>query len=74
MLSIPREALHTDGPRDYVYRIIDDKLSSTPVVTGVVNLTNAEIKSGLTDKDIVVLGPASSGIELTNGLQVKTVK
>ena len=74
VLSVPREAVHTDGPKDYVYRIINGKLSSTPVEVGTFNLTNEEIRSGLTDKDVVVLGPATSGVELTNGLAVKIVK
>jgi HlyD family secretion protein len=69
VLSIPREALHTDGS-DYVYRVINGKLVRTPVVPGVVNLTRAEITKGLTDKDTVALS-APSNRELSNGLAVK---
>src|SRR5690348_6714535 len=68
VLSIPREALHTEGPRDYVYRVVNNKLVVTPVHTGVVNLTRAEITGGLTDKDTVALGPTSSNRDLSNGL------
>ncbi len=74
VLSIPREALHTDGANNYVYRIVDHKLARTPVQVGVVNLTNVEVTSGLRGNDIVVLGPTASGKELTNGLEVKQVE
>jgi HlyD family secretion protein len=69
VLSIPREALHTDGT-DYVYRVVNGKLVRTPVVPGVVNLTRAEITKGLTDKDTVALSTTSNR-ELSNGLAVK---
>jgi HlyD family secretion protein len=74
VLSIPREALHTDGTLNYVYRIVNGSLVQTPVVPGVINLTNVEIVSGLTANDMVVLGAKSSLTELSNGLQVKQVK
>jgi|ERR1700733_1351519 HlyD family secretion protein len=72
VLSIPREALHTDAG-DYVYRVLNDKLVRTPVQVGVVNLTRAEITSGLTEKDTVALS-ATSNRELSNGLAVKIVE
>jgi HlyD family secretion protein len=71
-LSIPREALHTDGG-DFVYRVIDGKLVRTPVQVGVAtNLIRAEITGGLTEKDTVALG-AINNRELSNGLAVKIV-
>ena len=72
VLSVPREALHTDAG-DYVYRVLNDKLVRTPVQVGVVNLTRAEIISGLTEKDTVALS-ATSNRELSNGLAVKIVE
>ena len=74
VLSIPREALHTDGANDYVYRISDKHLVRTPVAVGVVNLTSVEITNGLKGNDVVVLGPTVSGKELANGLEVKQVE
>jgi HlyD family secretion protein len=71
VLSIPREALHTDGG-DYVYRVLNGKLVRTPVQVGVVNLTRAEIVNGLTDKDTVATSSLSNR-ELSNGLAVKIV-
>lgn len=72
VLSVPREALHTDGG-DFVYRVVNGKLVRTPVVVGVVNLTRVEIVSGLTDKDTVALS-ATSNRDLTNGLAVKAIE
>lgn len=71
VLSVPREALHTENG-DFVYRVVDNKLVRTPVVVGIVNLTRVEIVSGLTDKDTVALSSTSNS-ELTNGLAVKPV-
>jgi HlyD family secretion protein len=70
-LSIPREALHTEGG-DFVYRVIDNKLVRTPVQPGLVNLTRAEIISGLTEKDTVALSAANNR-DLSNGLPVKII-
>jgi HlyD family secretion protein len=72
VLSIPREALHTEGG-DFVYRIIQGKLVRTPVVVDAGNLTRIEIVSGLTEKDTVALN-ATSNRDLTNGLNVKIVE
>ena len=73
VLSIPREALHTEGLNNYVYRVIDRKLAWTPVQVGVVNLNRVEITGGLTEKDTVALN-ATSNRDLSNGLEVKSVE
>ncbi len=72
VLSVPREALHTDGG-DFVYRVAAGKLVRTPIQVGVVNLTRVEILSGLTDKDTVALNAANNR-ELSNGLPVKVIE
>jgi HlyD family secretion protein len=72
VLSIPREALHTEDG-DFVYRVIGGKLVRTPVQIGVTNLTRAEVLSGLTEKDTVALN-ATSNRDLSNGLAVKIVE
>jgi len=73
VLSVPREALHTEGG-DFVFRVVDNRLVRTPVQVGVgVNLTRVEILSGLTEKDTVALS-AVNNRELTNGLPVKIVE
>ncbi|MEO6803247.1 MAG: efflux RND transporter periplasmic adaptor subunit [Granulicella sp.] len=77
VLSIPREALHTEGSgptvKNYVYRVVDRKLVLTPVQVGLVNLNRVEITGGLAEKDIVALN-ATSNRDLSNGLEVKPVE
>ncbi|MBW4038670.1 MAG: efflux RND transporter periplasmic adaptor subunit [Acidobacteria bacterium] len=70
VLSLPREALHTEGATDFVYRVVDDRLVKTPVVAGVTNLTRFEVLSGLGQGDVVAL-QATSETDLSNGLHVK---
>jgi HlyD family secretion protein len=72
VLSVPREALHTDAG-EFVYRVVNNKLVRTTVGVGVVNLTRVEITSGLTEKDTVALN-AINNRELTNGLPVKVAE
>lgn len=73
VLSVPREALHTESNSTSVYRLVGHKLVRTPVQVGVTNLTRVEIVSGLTDKDTVAL-TATSNHDLTNGMQVNPVE
>ncbi|WP_275943222.1 efflux RND transporter periplasmic adaptor subunit [Granulicella sp. 5B5] len=70
VLSIPREALHSDGSSNYVYRIVGDKLVKTPVQVGLINLTLVEITGGLSTGDKVALN-ATSEEDLKDGLPVK---
>lgn len=72
VLSVPREALHTEGGY-FVYRVVQGKLLRTPVGVGATNLTRVEITSGLTEKDTVALN-ATSNRDLSNGLDVKIVE
>jgi HlyD family secretion protein len=74
VLSVPREALHTEGMSDFVYRIVNGKLTETPVKVGVVSITEVEILSGLKNNDVVVLGPTEPSQDLSNGLAVRQVR
>ena len=73
VLSVPREALHTNGAQNYVYRIINNKLVRTPVQVGIVNNTRVEITSGLSGKEVIALS-ATSNSDLTDGMLVKPVE
>lgn len=70
VLSLPREALHTQGATDFVYRVVDGRLVRTNVKVGVTNLTRFEILSGLQQGDMVAL-EATSEADLSDGLRVK---
>ncbi len=75
VLSIPREALHTQGTSaNFVYIIRKGVLVKQPVEIDNVNLLNVQIVNGLKDGDIVALNPTSSSIDLKDGLEVKIVQ
>jgi len=72
VMILPREALHTDGDSNYVYRVVDEHLVKTAIKLGaVVTLTRFEIDGGLNPGDTVALR-AISEADLTDGLHVKT--
>lgn len=68
-LNIPREALHTENGKGYVYRVKNDTLHRTSVVVGNLNLTQVEIMSGLKEGDVVALG-STNGQPIGDGLPV----
>jgi HlyD family secretion protein len=72
-LTVPREALHSEGGKPFVYRIVNGSLVRTPVVIGVPNLTQVPVTSGLTDGDLVATTSMNS-IPLDDGLPVKVVR
>jgi HlyD family secretion protein len=75
VLSVPREALHTQGAVNFVYRVVNNHLVRTPVEiapNAVINLTRAEINGGLQEGDTVALG-ATSEVDLSDGMKVKPV-
>ena len=72
VLSVPREALHTEGSNNFVYRVVDNRLVKTPVIVreGDVNTTRVGISGGLQQGDSVALG-ATTDVDLTDGMRVK---
>jgi HlyD family secretion protein len=72
-LTIPREALHTEGSARFAYRVVDGKLVKTPVAVGIVNLAGAEITRGLTQNDVVALH-ALNNQELRGSEKVQEVR
>jgi HlyD family secretion protein len=72
-LSIPREALHMENGRPYVFRIAGDELKRTQVVTGAINLTQVAILSGLNEGDWIATGTIS-GQPLQEGVPIKEIR
>jgi HlyD family secretion protein len=72
-LSMPREALHSENGKSYVFRVENDELQRTPVTIGTVNLTQVAILSGLKDGDWVATG-TTSGQPLQEGVAIKRVR
>jgi HlyD family secretion protein len=72
-LTIPREALHSENGKSYVFRVVGGSLERTPVIIGVPNLTQVPVVSGLSDGDIVATG-SLNGLALEEGMPVKVVR
>jgi HlyD family secretion protein len=72
-LSVPREALHFENGKPYVYKVVGDGLERTPVTTGAFNLMREAIVSGLKEGDWVATG-TTSGQPLQEGMPIKVVR
>ena len=72
-LNVPRDALHTEQGKSYVYRVVKGALHRTPVTVGALNLTQVEITSGLKEGDTVALG-TTNGVPVSEGVAVKIVR
>lgn len=73
VMSIPREALRTESGKTYVYKIVDDELKKTFVVTGAINISQVAILSGLRDGDWIAIG-TTNGQPLQEGMPIKRVQ
>ena len=73
VLNVPRDALHTEQGKSYVYRVVNGTLRRTPVKVDALNLTQVEIVSGLKEGDIVALG-TTNGQSISEGVAVKIVR
>jgi|HubBroStandDraft_6_1064221.scaffolds.fasta_scaffold21604_3 HlyD family secretion protein len=71
-LTVPREALHIEGGRDYVYVVSGDTLHRAPVQVGAINLTMVQILSGLKDGTVVALG-TTNGAPISEGAPIRIV-
>jgi HlyD family secretion protein len=72
-LTVPREALHVENGKPFVYKVVDEELVRTPVTVGVPSLIWAPITSGLQEGDIVATGSAN-GLPLQDGVPIKEVQ
>jgi HlyD family secretion protein len=72
-LSIPREALHMENGKPYVFRVVGDELKRTQVVTGAINLTQVAILSGLNEGDWIATGTIS-GQPLQEDVPIKEIR
>jgi HlyD family secretion protein len=73
VMSMPREALHIENGKPYVYKIVNDELQRTPVVTGAINLTQVAVVSGLKDGDWIATG-TTTGQPLQEGVPIKRTR
>ncbi|HEX4230301.1 MAG TPA: efflux RND transporter periplasmic adaptor subunit [Bryobacteraceae bacterium] len=69
--AMPKQALQTVGGVDGVYKLSGDRVVWTAVKTGIFDINNVQILSGLAVGDRVAL---PSDANLTNGTRVKPVR
>lgn len=69
-LTVPREALHIEDGRNYVYVVSGEFLHRVQVQVGALNLTEVQILSGLQDHATVALG-ATNGVPLSEGVPIQ---
>ncbi len=74
VLSLPREALHTQGADNFVFLVQGTSLVKRPVKVGALNLLTVQILSGLSNGDTVALAAINSDVDLAEGLRVKVVQ
>jgi HlyD family secretion protein len=72
-LTVPREALHIENGKPFVFKVVHGELVRTPVTVGVPNLTLAPIVSGLQEGDVVATG-STNGLPLQDGIPIKEVQ
>ncbi|HET7441807.1 MAG TPA: efflux RND transporter periplasmic adaptor subunit, partial [Terriglobales bacterium] len=73
VLTAPREAVHLDDGKSYVFQIVDNELKRRDVQTSVSTLTEVEITNGLAENSIVALG-STNAKPLRSGMAVKVVQ
>jgi HlyD family secretion protein len=73
VLTAPREAVHIDDSKAYVFQILEDQLKRRIVDTSVSNLTEVEITKGLSENSVVAVG-ATNGKALREGMSVRVVQ
>jgi HlyD family secretion protein len=72
-LAIPREALHSENGKPYVFKVVNGQLIRTTVTIGTPNLNLAPILSGLQEGDYVATG-TTNGLPLQEGVPIKVVR
>jgi HlyD family secretion protein len=72
-LTVPREAIHQDDGKRFVFQIVDGELKRRDVQTSLSNLTRIEITQGLADNAQVALA-AENQQPLKPGMSVRVVE
>ena len=74
ILSLPREALRTQGSDNFVYVVQGGALVKRPIEIGAFNLMSVQVLRGLSAGDTVALTAINSDTDLSDGLHVKVVQ
>ena len=72
VLTVPREAVHLDDNKTFVYQVVNDQLQRRDVQTASSNLTLVEVMRGIPENAVVALASVNAK-PLHDGLAVKVV-
>jgi HlyD family secretion protein len=72
-LSMPREALHEQNGKYFVFKVVNGGLKRTAVTIGAPTMTQVPVLSGLEDGDTVATG-TSNGQPLQEGIPISEQK
>ena len=72
-LTVPREAVHENSGRNYVFTLRDGHLHLQVVEVGISNLTRVEVRGGISDEDMIAVQSFSPS-PMTDGIKVKIVE
>jgi HlyD family secretion protein len=72
VVTVPREAVHQEETKPYVYQIVNNELQRRYVQTSISNLTQVEVTGGLSENAVVALGSVNSK-PLRDGLTVRVL-
>lgn len=72
VLTLQRDALHTDDNKPFVFQIVDGRLKREPIEIALQNLTRVEVARGLSAGDAVAL-PVEESKPLADGAKVNVV-
>ncbi len=70
-LTIPVEALFSEGGTDYVYAVVDNRLKKTEITVGATTDTEVEVLDGLEEGAVVAL---SGSTQYTDGMPVRVAQ
>jgi HlyD family secretion protein len=70
ILTAPREAVRMDENQTYVFEVTNDALRRRNVQTGISNLTQVEVASGIAENALLAIAPMN-GKPLRDGQQVR---
>jgi HlyD family secretion protein len=72
-LTVPREAVHLDNSKAFVYQVVNNELQRRDIQTSISNLTEVEVASGVAEKALLALASTNSK-PLREGVTVKVVR
>ena len=73
ILTIPREALHVENGKTYVFKVVGDNLIRTPITIGTSNLLLTPVLAGLQEGDTVATG-TTNGLPLQEGIPIQVAQ